>query len=130
MRGLDEDDIYPNRRFFIFIKSMAHNTINKKDFLKLTKNYQVIWFGEIHGIQENYEAYRMIVPILARIGFKNILWEMDSDFSGKSPYSEDGRINPFSIDFLGYIHKKIKEKVLNRLVFFGKVNKPAQPNVF
>ncbi|GEM_PF-4259924 len=88
--------------------------------------YDLIWIGEIHGVKENYSAYKTILPNLAENGFRNILWEMRADFSEKSKYTEDGRINQFSIEFLKWIEKQIKTGKIDGLTFFG--NKTPRKN--
>lgn len=95
------------------------NIIERNSFLELIKTYDIVWFGEIHGIKENYLGYKDIIPFLIKIGFKNIVWEMDSDFSEKSPYSEDARINPYSISFLQWLRNGIDEQTIDHLTFFG-----------
>lgn len=84
------------------------------------KKYDLFWIGEIHGIRENYKAYKTILPYLAKNGFRNILWEMPSDFSGKSEYTEDARINPFSIKFLKWLNEQINIGNIDNLTFFGE----------
>ena len=93
--------------------------IERESFLESIKTYDIVWFGEIHGIQENYLGYKDIIPFLVKSGFKNIVWEMDSDFSEKSTYSEDARINPYAISFLQWLHNGIDEHMIDRLTFFG-----------
>ncbi len=85
------------------------------------KKYDLFWIGEIHGIRENYKAYKTILPYLAKNGFRNILWEMPSDFSEKSNYTRDGRINPFSIKFLSWLKKQIEAGKIDNLTFFGNI---------
>jgi len=101
---------------------MLKNKIIKKEvFLKSVMKSDLIWIGEIHGIKENYAIYKKIIPDLAKNGFKNFLWEMESDFSETSIDSEDGRINRFSINFLKWVNKQIKNGRLEKLTFFGNV---------
>ncbi len=95
------------------------NIIEREIFLGVVKTYDIVWFGEIHGIQENYLGYKDIIPFLVKSGFKNVVWEMDSDFSEKSAYSEDARINPYAILFLKWLHNGIDGHMIDRLNFFG-----------
>ena len=97
------------------------NKIDREIFLGLIKTYDIVWFGEIHGIQENYLGYKNIIPVLAEEGFKNVVWEMDLDFSEKSAYSEDGRINPYAISFLQWLHYSMQKNTIDQLKFFGKI---------
>ncbi len=94
-----------------------------KDVIK----YDLVWIGEVHGIRENYDAYKIILPKLARNGFKDILWEMPYDFSRESMSTEDGRISSFSIDFLEWIHNQIEAGKLDGLTLFGN-RKPEKKN--
>lgn len=89
------------------------------NFLDKTANYDIIWFGEIHGILENYHIYKTLIPELRKLGFKTILWEMPSYFSSESQDTEDGRINPFSRDFFRWVHLHIQTGDLENLILFG-----------
>ena len=95
--------------------------IKEETFLKTSKKYDLIWIGEIHGIKENYRAYKEIIGKLSKNGFKNIIWEMKSDFSEKSNDSEDGRVNPFAISFLKWTKNKIKTGELEKLTFLDAI---------
>ena len=90
-------------------------------------DYNLIWFGEIHGIKENYLAYKILLPRLENLGFKTILWEMPSDFSSESSYTEDGRINSFSVEFLEWAQSRIKIGGLENIILFGN-RKPKKKN--
>jgi len=59
----------------------------------------IVWFGEVHGVIENYSVYMIYLPILRELGFSKLLWEMSDYFWEKTARSEDGRINPQSIEF-------------------------------
>lgn len=100
----------------------------EKTFQGILHTYEVIWIGEIHGIRENYRAYTILLPHLIRNGFKNIAWEMRSDFSEKSEYSEDGRINPFSIDFLKWLNSQTHSQNIERVSLFGTVGTEKNPH--
>jgi len=89
------------------------------NFPKKITEYNLVWIGEVHGIRENYHAYKAILPTLFEVGFKNILWEMPADFSGKSKNSDDGRINSFSVVFLKWIQDQIKIGKIEKLTLFG-----------
>jgi len=95
--------------------------IKEKIFLKTSKKYDLVWIGEIHGIKENYRAYKEIIGKLSKNGFKNIIWEMKSDFSEKSDDSEDGRINPFAVSFLKWMNNQIKAGELEKLTFLDAI---------
>jgi len=95
--------------------------IKEETFLKTSKKYDLIWIGEIHGIKENYRAYKEIIGKLSKNGFKNIIWEMKSDFSERSNDSEDGRMNPFAVSFLKWMNNKIRMGELEKLTFLDAV---------
>lgn len=95
--------------------------INMKEILQQVEVNDLVWIGEIHGVRENYLAYKEILPPLMHVGFKNLFWEMPADFSENSQYSEDGKINPHAIDFLRWIKYQIGSGILNKLNFFGQI---------
>ena len=99
---------------------MVSNKIIKVLSPEELKKHNLVWIGEIHGIRENYETYKMILLYLAKNGFRNILWEMQSDFSERSEYTEDARINPFSVEFLKWLNEQINIGNIDNLTFFGE----------
>lgn len=92
-----------------------------KAFKEILRHYDLVWIGEIHGIKENYRAYKTLLPYLIKNGFKNVAWEMRSDFSEKSQNSEDGRINPFSIRFYKWLTDQTRQKKIDTVSIFGTV---------
>lgn len=100
---------------------MKNKMIKEETFLKTSKKYDLVWIGEIHGIKENYRAYKEIISKLSKNGFKNIIWEIKSDFSEKSNDSEDGRINSFAVSLLKWMNNKIKTRELEKLTFLDAI---------
>lgn len=81
----------------------------------------LVWIGEVHGIQENYQVYKTLLPALFDLGFDNLLWEMPSGFNENSKNSEDGKINPYAVDFLRWLEEQKKSNVLKNFGFFGQI---------
>lgn len=90
-----------------------------RDFIELSNNFDIVWIGEIHGIQENYSTYKLLITNLSQIGFKTIIWEMPADFSERSGFLEDGRVNDCSIEFLKWLKNLLAKGILEELSFFG-----------
>lgn len=67
--------------------------------------YDIVWFGENHGVKENYLAYRAIIPYFIENGFTNIAWEMPED--DKIIYN-DGRFNFEQREFRQWLVKQQK----------------------
>lgn len=85
------------------------------DFTK----YDLIWLGEIHGIRENYDAYMTFLPRLIDSGFRTILWEMPKDFLECPDYSQDGRVNMYSIELSKWLQSPSVHMRPAQLVIIG-----------
>lgn len=89
--------------------------------LQEARTANLVWIGEIHGIKENYLAYKVLLPSLFSIGFKDLLWEMPTAFSQTSKNSEDGKINPYARDFLHWLDDQKNHGSLSSYSFFGQI---------
>ena len=68
--------------------------------------YDSVWFGENHGVKENYLAYRAIIPLLIEQGFATIAWEMPED---ENIVYDDGRFSFEQNEFRSWL-KELLEK--------------------
>ena len=113
---------------------MKESDLKKVLTQKNMSKCDLIWLGEVHGIRENYDVYKILIPYFIKNGFKNIFWEMPDDFSEKSKHTEDGRVNPFSVEFFKWVKDQIKKKKIDKLVFFGnlkvKESSPGTSNLY
>jgi len=98
---------------------MTNHTITTEDFIGLTRQYDLIWIGEIHGIRENYKAYEILISLLTENGFNIVVWEMPADFNELSRHTEDGRVNSCAILFLAWLCAKMNEKKIKETTYFG-----------
>ncbi|OGC91638.1 hypothetical protein A3D85_03050 [Candidatus Amesbacteria bacterium RIFCSPHIGHO2_02_FULL_47_9] len=84
---------------------------SRNQFQNEARFSDIVWVSEIHGVSQNYQVYRHLIPILRKIGYTSVALEYPSDLNGEfnenkfSKYQniQDGRFSQESLDFFRWL---------------------------